>query len=316
MRLILIFRYSAYTRFAQYRALVCIHVTTFVSRDICMAQETRISRYLVHDPFRIFMGSRTPAGLYARQKWMGQEQAGTWKRDSDMTLVNLRAGQYRNGSWNNSVLMTVRKLFGLHLTARKISSEIEHALEWLLKRKTFLREEAFSGEKSGRVAPGDIKGLPFSGGCVSHFVKGAVLFLSTVFGKADDERVVRLYERLCVQGEAKEGIWCSWTCSHNILRAFVVHPAYAESSVVDRYVHALARGQDRHGAWAIPVPYFHTVNALGHLSHPEAERLLRRSFQRLKNTQNADGTWGTHQKEWNTFLIIHAMKRKAELLLC
>jgi hypothetical protein len=40
---------------------------------------------------------------------------------------------------------------------------------------------------------------------------------------------------------------------------------------------------------------------------------LERAFKRLYATQGHDGTWGRTDREWNTFLIIHALKNKKEL---
>jgi len=31
----------------------------------------------------------------------------------------------------------------------------------------------------------------------------------------------------------------------------------------------------------------------------------------LSNTQNVDGSWGDEDREWNTFLVVHALKNKA-----
>jgi hypothetical protein len=33
---------------------------------------------LSNDPYQIFRYSRTPAGLYARQKWLGEAESSQW----------------------------------------------------------------------------------------------------------------------------------------------------------------------------------------------------------------------------------------------
>ena len=53
------------------------------------------------------------------------------------------------------------------------------------------------------------------------------------------------------------------------------------------------------------------MNALGHLNLAQSDNLLERAFRRLKEKQNRDGTWGSTQKEWNTFLVVHTIKRKS-----
>jgi hypothetical protein len=56
------------------------------------------------------------------------------------------------------------------------------------------------------------------------------------------------------------------------------------------------------------------VNALGHLNLEESDKVLKRALLKLRETQNSDGTWGKKQKAWNTFLVVHAIKRKSYLL--
>ena len=85
------------------------------------------SQNMIH--LQIFEVSKTPAGLYARQKWRREEGSDEWRRDFDATVKGLRAGQFSNGSWNNSVITTIRRLFGLHLTVREPDEAIRKGLE-------------------------------------------------------------------------------------------------------------------------------------------------------------------------------------------
>jgi hypothetical protein len=158
--------------------------------------------------------------------------------------------------------------------------------------------------------------FPFqvSGGSLNYLAKGAGLFLATIFGMENDPRVVRTYETLRLLGEKREGRWCSWSCCGNILRAFIVHPLYRESRVMKMYVKRLGQLQRPDGDWPPQIPFYQTVNALGHLDFLQSDDMLRRSFMTLKEKQNKDGTWGRTQREWNTFLVVHAMKRKHYLL--
>jgi len=61
------------------------------------------------------MASTTPAGIYARQKWLGEPEASEWQDDFHETALALMKGQSEDGSWNDSPLETVGRLFGLHL---------------------------------------------------------------------------------------------------------------------------------------------------------------------------------------------------------
>jgi len=269
-------------------------------------------QYLKYIPFNVFQHSNTPVGLYARQKWLHQEDTQTWKNDFRETVDELFSGQLPNGSWNGSLLTTVQRLFGLHLTIRYMNEQIEKALEWLLSQEVFLEKEANLYMQSEKVFARNLQNLPFSHGCFKHFAKCAILFLATIFGKEHDARVIRVYKMLYMMWE-KDVKWCAWSCSNNSLRAFVVYPEYGESGAVRLFVSRLAEVQKADGSWPIQIPSYQTVNALGHLNFTQSDELLQRTFRWIIEKQNIDGTWGRTQKEWNTFLIVHAIKRKSPL---
>ena len=42
---------------------------------------------LRYDPYQIFRLSKTPAGLYARQKWLGEVETPQWKSDFQERLI-------------------------------------------------------------------------------------------------------------------------------------------------------------------------------------------------------------------------------------
>ncbi len=261
------------------------------------------------DPLQVFRTSRTPAGLYARQKWLNAQDEPCWTADFQVTVGSLLAGQSADGSWGHSVLMTVQRLFGLHLTVRNPNEPIMRALDWLTD-KTCQPLTDSQTENSGFIASAALQGVPFSPCRWRYFVKGAVLFLASIFGREKDERIVSLYEALSLEGERTGGRWCGWSCSNNILRAFVVNPTYAECRATALAVEALARVQSSSGRWPIQVPFYQTLNALAHLDSAAAEAQLARAFERLREAQHKDGTWGRSQREWNTFLVVHALKNK------
>jgi hypothetical protein len=176
--------------------------------------------YLMYDPLNVFCSSKTPVGLYARQKWLHQENRLAWKNDFREIADALFAGQHLNGSWRDSLLTTVHRLFELHLTVRNTNERIEKALEWLLSNEVFLKHEKHLSVKSEKVFARDLQNLPFSHGRFEHFAKCAILFLATIFGKEHEARVIRVYEMLRINGEEKEGKWCTWSGSYNFLRSF------------------------------------------------------------------------------------------------
>ena len=267
-----------------------------------------------YNPLQIFDRGKTPAALYARAKWLHQEETRLWKSDVRETVNSFFSGNCANGSWNNSLLLTVHKLFALHLTIRQRDNRIEKGIEWLLSQAALFEDSKISYVQSEKVFARDLQGLPFSAGCFEHFAKGAVLFLASIFGRNNDSRVTQAYEMLSSMGEKKEGKWCNWSCSNNILRAFVVHPVYAQSRALKLYVSKLSEIQRHDGTWPEQIPFYQTVNALGHLDFGQSDTALKRAFVFLREKQNKDGTWGMTQKEWNTFLIVHALTRKRTLL--
>jgi hypothetical protein len=266
-----------------------------------------------YNPMQTFYGSQTPAALYARSKWLHQEETSIWKNDFQETVNALFSGYGANGSWNSSFLLTIHRLFALHLTMRQKDERIEKGIEWLLSQDVMVKNKTISYQESEKVFARDLQGLPFSGGCFDHFAKGAVLFLATIFGRANDPRVIRVYEMFGIMGEKKEGKWCNWSCSNNILRAFVVHPRYAQNRALRLYVAKLSEIQRQDGSWPEKIPLYQTVNTLAHLELAQSDTMLKRACRVVRDKQNKDGTWGRKQKEWNTFLIVHAMKRKGHL---
>jgi hypothetical protein len=264
------------------------------------------------DPFQCFKGSSTPAGLYARQKWLGEAKTPEWKNDFQLQVEALLQDQLPSGSWDHSPIITIERLFALHLTVRERTEQITKALEWLINFGCKNIEKR-RGDMPGRVTSKSLQELPFSPGSVGHLITGATLFLASIFGYDDDHRVTEVYEKLCDEGLKKGDRLCGWSCSNNILRALVVHPGFSLSKATAIIVQALGRAQNPSGAWPKDVPFYQTVNALAHLDVRAVDSQLKVSFERLQKTQHRDGTWGRTQKEWNTFLVVHALKNKGLL---
>lgn len=264
------------------------------------------------DPFQVFRFSNTPVGLYARQKWFGEAEMSQWKTDFRETVTALLADQMPDGSWHHSAVTTIRHLFGLHLTVRSSSDQIDAALTWLLKKIDLQTEDnRFSAEN---FAPGaDLTRLPFIPSRPDMFLTGGTLFLATIFGRENDPDIWAIYQWLSAQGIRTKGRWFDKTSSHNIFRAMVVHPVFAKDKATTLAVEYLVDLQTDQGDWGVELPFYQTLNALAHLDLPQAEIQLERAFQRLYESQNSDGTWSRSEPEWNTFLAIHALKNKGRL---
>jgi hypothetical protein len=264
------------------------------------------------DPYQIFRYSKTPAGLYARKRWLKEPYHSNFRKDFEETVCSLLSGQFSDGSWGNSFLKTIKGLFGLHLTVRERTESVQKGLDWLLDRTStfFKRDRIHLAEK---IHVKELFGLPFTKGSSVLWITCATLFLFTVFGRLDDPGILRIYDWLQIKGSRASGRWCGWSSYNNFLRAFVVHPVYSRSKAVDLAVKNLRNVQKVSGTWADGVPFYQTVNALAHLNSTEADRQLALAFNRLYDTQRADGTWTLSQPEWNSFLVIHALRNKDDL---
>lgn len=144
-------------------------------------------------------------------------------------------------------------------------------------------------------------------------VVAAVLFLATIFGREHEPAVLAIYEWLSAEGVKNKGRWVDEPSSHNIFRAMVVHPAFAEDKATVLAVEYLANLQTDSGDWGNEFSFYQTLNALAHLNLPRADMQIERAFHRLVKNQNEDGTWSQSEPEWNTFLVIHALKNKGLL---
>jgi hypothetical protein len=265
-----------------------------------------------YDPYQIFRCSKTPVGLYARQKWLNEAETPEWRADFDESVSKLLAGQLSDGSWEHHVLTTISRLFGLHLTVRSPSEQISNALAWLLDQIDLQAGDIVVSE-SMDADPAALAGLPFTPGRPDMLLTGATLFLTSLFGKQDDSAVVNLYRHLCRIGVRSNGLWHDAASSHNILRALVVHPVFSKDAATEASAMRLAERQTPDGDWGPDLPFYQTLNALAHLDLPAAERQLAAAFRRLLEIQNSDGTWSRSEPEWNTFLSVHTLKNKGIL---
>ncbi|CAB1081394.1 hypothetical protein D1AOALGA4SA_9047 [Olavius algarvensis Delta 1 endosymbiont] len=267
---------------------------------------------LRYDPYQVFRSSKTPAGLYARQKWLDEAENRQWKNDFQETVSAHLADQLPDGSWAHESVRTIQHLFGLHLTVRSTTEQIEAALTWLLAKISIQNETIHVGSED-IATEDDLKGLPFIPSRPDMLLTGASLFLASIFGREDDPTVLSVYRWLCKQGVKNNGSWSDRASSHNIFRAMVVHPVFAKDRATELAVKMLATSTDKSDAWGNELTFYQTLNALAHLNFPQTEAQLAKAFERLFETQNMDGSWSRSEPEWNTFLAVHALKNKGFL---
>lgn len=266
---------------------------------------------LRENPYRIFISSKKPPGLYARQKWLGEGGSHAWKADFNETVYSLYAGQDSDGSWHHASIETIHRLFGLHLTVREQDERINTAVEWLLNK---IQKEDLAGPvpDKGGIAADELRGLPFIPSRTDMFEIGASLFLASIFGYSDDPRVISLY-RNTIRKE-RTVFWNDPGTASNLFRALVVHPIFRKESVVSDAVKSLRFFQDTSGDWGEQLPFYQLLNALAHLDSPAVDEQLENAFRKLIAIQNADGSWSEEQPEWNTFLVVHAFRNKGLLI--
>jgi len=267
---------------------------------------------LRYDPYQVFRFSKTPAGLYARQKWLAEAETDQWKIDFKETVAALLADQLPDGSWSRSTIETTKRLFGLHLTVRSSTAQIDAALTWLLN-KIDLQAENIHVLDDDVTTIGSLEGLPFMPSRREAFLTGATLFLSSIFGHRSDPDVLALYRWLSAEGIKNKGRWFDEASTHNVLRAMVVHPVFAKDKATALAVEHLSDLQTNTGIWDPNLPFYQTLNALAHLELDQAEKQLEKAFVLLVENQNGDGTWSHDEPEWNTFLTVHALKNKGLL---
>jgi hypothetical protein len=258
---------------------------------------------LQHNPYRTFITSATPVGLYARQKWLGREKDRDWQAAFDNSLKSLLEGQLQDGSWGGSFHHTVKRLFGLHLTLRHPSDNIIRALDWLINQTKHTKAKRY-------LTADDLRGLPFVPGDPHFLYPGITLFLAAIFGLDKTPEIMTRYEKLSQHIIQNSSRLDNHGDRNNILRALIVHPEYSQSDATASIVECLSKIQDSKGIWTGSTPFYQTINALAHLDLPLADKQLEKAFMLLSRTQNPDGTWGITDQEWNTFLIVHAMRNK------
>lgn len=267
---------------------------------------------LIKDPLQVFHQSKTPAGLYARQKWLDQGGTNSWRRDFDSTVALLNYGQMPNGSWGDSVVNTVRHLFDLHLTVRKSNRSVDAGIDWLTASMPSLTSVCGDYHRE-HITAENLRGIPFSPCRFDVFSMTSALFLATVFGRDHDRQVIDAYDHLDREIVRKDGYLYGWSCLSNLLRALVVNDKYSNSRSTELIVQVLSRIQTPEGEWQGKVPFYLTLNALAHLDMPIANSQVDSALKRIYRTQSRNGSWGKAEPEFATFLVVHTLKRKGIL---
>ena len=261
-----------------------------------------------YNPYAIFKESRTPPGLYARQKWLNEGKSEQYGADFTTTVAELKSPFSDYSDRFERILDALHRLFGLHLTVREVEPFINTILGDLIV------------ECNGRLAKikrelmtDQLQGLPFAATMWKFFIVPATLFLSSIFGKANDPPIKKLYDRMASDVMDSTAFRRDPAAMHNALRALVVHPGNEFRSVTDSVVSWMFDRQTAKGDWGPMIPFYQALNALGHLEGPEANAQFEKALLHIIDIQNRDGSWESADKEWQTFLVVHALRNKGVL---
>jgi hypothetical protein len=268
-----------------------------------MCRYTKIPYY----PLEIFRVSKTPVGIYARKKWLNDAETSEWQNDFKETVATLMNGQSADGSWFQSPVETIRRLFGLHLTIRNKTEHVDKAMKWLIKEAL---NHHFSRGLDEDLQSGIFRELPFVKEQGRLTLVCATLFLACVFQFDNHETIEENYKFLIQWLDEHSENKDVWADKSNVLRALIVHPVYANDPAAIKLVGDLDENQQSSGLWPVPIPFFLTVNALAHLKSERAHHQWEKVLPLLSVSQKKDGTWGNQDVEWNTFLVVHALKNK------
>ncbi|MFH2125957.1 MAG: hypothetical protein ABIK12_05540 [Pseudomonadota bacterium] len=252
---------------------------------------------LAHDPLAPFADSRSPAGLYARSRWLGG--APRLGRDMARAVAALRRGQRADGSWGGSPLITLGRLFGLHLTQRDPDPAVERGLDRLW-------ELAMAPAAPATPTARELHGLPLAPSRGDALWPAAALFLATIFGREQEPKVIeelRHLEKRMMNSDA-----LGWAARSNLLRALAVHPEFCRGPGVRAFLEQLLEVASEQGAWPRGLPFHQVFNALAHIPGRRAPGLLRPLLPGLVLAQARDGWWGRTDREFKSFLLVHALK--------
>lgn len=275
-----------------------------------------------HDPLRPFRRRTTPHALYVRRVILGDDQAA--RRVEECRLrTDIYLGQRDDGSWNNSVVATIDRLFLLYMLGDHASTQMRKAVDWLLENGSEpYRHTCGDGARYDglffRMSDRDRKqlqkrrGLITSPGCSGLTKTSAALFFAAHCGLGEDPRVQRALQTLVKVAEQR-GLWCSVQCSSNILRAFFAHSGYGDTRVVHKAVDLIEKMQEPDGDWRGASFFYHMFNVMAHSRSPNAVRQIERAIPRLIRSQNANGTWGRMHSDLLSLLVLDGLHRQGLL---
>ena len=268
------------------------------------------------DPWNYVQGLESPTGFYLRKSVL---KRATEKDDLLRQGLHERivSGQSVDGSWDGIFVYTANNLWDLiNLGYGLEDTAVERGADWLfnLQRSTYRGLPGFfsSGHRKDASIMRSTMYGEFGPGCTNWYQTTYAVHLLSRLGFQEDPRVkttIDSYLKICgVNPPGRHGRihWCGAWCDLNVLLVLIQHPSSAESDTVKKALEFLEDEQTQRGTWE-GYSFYHLLHALSRSKIPSAQRQLEKALPTVIKRQNPDGSWGTSQRENQTFLVLDAL---------
>ncbi len=231
--------------------------------------------------------------------------------DTRAAYKALTAGQRSNGSWNDSLVETVRRLDLLVRLGYDVSDpHVADAAEWLLWRqgqphsyRGVFPAPTESDLKNAFILPTGER-LP-SRASFCHIYGELALGVLLDAGAKDDPRVGDMLEAFRNMVKfSRRGIYCCWNCTGAFWRVANCFPQYRPYA--NEGLKTLRSRRTASGNWK-GFPFFFTLETLGVIGGLDALKEFEFALDRLARTAGRDGSWGRAHKDEKTFAVISGL---------
>jgi hypothetical protein len=256
------------------------------------------------DAIDYFRGRSTPLAFAAVTLFNGGNKKRAYRA--------LTADQQSDGSWNDSLVETVRRLDLLVRLGCNISdSHVAEAAEWLLWRQG--QPHSYRGAfpaptesdlKNPFMLPTGEK-LP-SRASFCHIYGELALRALLDAGVKNDPRVGDMLEAFGDMVKfLRQGIYCCRNCTGAFWRVASRFPQYRP--YVNEGLKTLRSRRTPSGNWK-GFPFYFTLETLGVIGGMEALEEFEFALDRLARTASRDGSWGRSHRDEKAFAVISGIQ--------
>lgn len=255
------------------------------------------------DAIDYFHSRQTPVALAALSIFGGA--------DRGLAREKILKGQSRNGSWNDSLIETVRRIRLLTMLDFDISDpHMAEALEWVLWQQGM--KDSYRGVFPSPTNK-DMKGpyaLPTgerlsSLVSFSHVYGELALRILIDAGMSKDPRVTAMLAAFeTMAGNSRNGIYCCKNCTGAFWQVAARFPRYRMYAAEG--LKTLKCYRTPEGRWR-GFPFYFVLETLGSVKGMLALEEFEFSMKRLARSQNRDGSWGRTSKDEKTFAVLSGL---------